>query len=133
MLSDDQIRAVFMAHGFTIKEGQTDLKPYVYAAARALLAVADGAEPYAWEAPSGCGVVRFVTEARYRKFSPIIQRYYRPINAAPTMGEPVVGPSASDWECVGSFLEDDGRWGKVAPEYANDPEAVKLYRKRGAK
>lgn len=39
-VSDAQIREVFMANGFTIKEGQTDLKPYVYAAARALLALA---------------------------------------------------------------------------------------------
>lgn len=31
------IRRVFMAHGFTIKDGQTDLKPYVYEAAEALL------------------------------------------------------------------------------------------------
>lgn len=31
------IRRIFMAHGFTIKEGQTDLKPYVYEAAEALL------------------------------------------------------------------------------------------------
>lgn len=35
--TDADIRAIFMAHGFTVKEGQTDLKPYVYAAARALL------------------------------------------------------------------------------------------------
>lgn len=34
---DDVIRRVFLEHGFTIKEGQSDLKPYVYAAARALL------------------------------------------------------------------------------------------------
>ncbi|WP_462382212.1 hypothetical protein [Pseudomonas sp. Marseille-QA0892] len=34
---DDLIREVFMRNGFTIKEGQTDLKPYVYAAARELL------------------------------------------------------------------------------------------------
>jgi hypothetical protein len=33
----DAIRRVFMAHGFTIKDGQTDLKPYVYEAAEALL------------------------------------------------------------------------------------------------
>lgn len=33
----DAIRRIFMAHGFTIKEGQTDLKPYVYEAAEALL------------------------------------------------------------------------------------------------
>jgi len=37
-MTKDQIRDIFMAHGFTIKEGQTDLKPYVYDAARALLA-----------------------------------------------------------------------------------------------
>lgn len=36
-LSRDQIREVFMAHGFTVKEGQTDLKQYVYDAAYALL------------------------------------------------------------------------------------------------
>ena len=35
-----QIREVFMAHGFTVKEGQTDLKQYVYDAAYALLALA---------------------------------------------------------------------------------------------
>ncbi len=39
-ITDDQIRAVFLANGFTIKEGQTDLKPYVFQAARALLALA---------------------------------------------------------------------------------------------
>lgn len=37
-LSRDTIREVFMAHGFTVKEGQTDLKPYVYDAADALVA-----------------------------------------------------------------------------------------------
>jgi hypothetical protein len=36
--TNDQIRAVFLAHGFTIKPGHDDLKPYVYEAARALLA-----------------------------------------------------------------------------------------------
>ena len=35
-----QIREVFMSHGFTVKEGQTDLKQYVYDAAYALLALA---------------------------------------------------------------------------------------------
>jgi hypothetical protein len=40
-MNDSQIREIFLANGFTIKEGQTDLKPYVYAAARALLAAAD--------------------------------------------------------------------------------------------
>ena len=36
----EEIREVFMAHGFTIKEGQTDLKQYVYDAAHALLKLA---------------------------------------------------------------------------------------------
>jgi hypothetical protein len=31
------IRAIFMRHGFTIKPGETDLKDYVYAAARELI------------------------------------------------------------------------------------------------
>ena len=37
-MTKDQIREIFMTHGFTIKEGQTDLKQYVYDAAYALLA-----------------------------------------------------------------------------------------------
>jgi len=44
-VADETIREIFMAHGFTIKEGQTDLKPYVYAAARALLARAALCQP----------------------------------------------------------------------------------------
>lgn len=35
-----QIREVFMAHGFSVKEGQADLKQYVYDAAYALLTLA---------------------------------------------------------------------------------------------
>lgn len=36
----DAIREVFIRNGFTIKEGQADLKPYVYAAAEELLRLA---------------------------------------------------------------------------------------------
>lgn len=36
-MTKDQIRAIFLAHGFTVKEGQPDLKQYVYDAADALL------------------------------------------------------------------------------------------------
>ena len=39
-VTDEQIKAAFLANGFTIKEGLTDLKPYVYQAARALLQLA---------------------------------------------------------------------------------------------
>lgn len=39
-LTDAQIREIFLQQGFTIKEGLTDLKPYCYHAAYALLAAA---------------------------------------------------------------------------------------------
>lgn len=35
-MSADEIRATFLSHGFEIKPGFDDLKPYVYAAARAI-------------------------------------------------------------------------------------------------
>lgn len=41
-LTDGQIKSIFMANGFTVKEGQTDLKPYVYSAARGILAAQKG-------------------------------------------------------------------------------------------
>lgn len=43
--TDAQIREVFLANGFTVKEGQTDLKPYVFQAARALLALGATTQP----------------------------------------------------------------------------------------
>lgn len=36
LLTEDEIRDIYLANGFTIKEGQTDLKDYVYMAARAI-------------------------------------------------------------------------------------------------
>jgi hypothetical protein len=41
-LTEEEMRAIFLAHGFTIKEGHTDLKPYVYAAGRAIEAKVRG-------------------------------------------------------------------------------------------
>lgn len=37
MLKKNTIRKVFMRNGFTVKEGQTDLKDYVYSAANELM------------------------------------------------------------------------------------------------
>lgn len=37
MLSRNQIRDIFVANGFKVKEGHDDLKDYVYKAAEALL------------------------------------------------------------------------------------------------
>lgn len=42
-VSAADIRSVFLAHGFTIKPGCDDLKPYVYAAGRALVKLAQSA------------------------------------------------------------------------------------------
>ena len=36
-VSKERIREIFLLHGFTVKEGQDDLKDYVYKAAEALL------------------------------------------------------------------------------------------------
>lgn len=36
-LTKAQIRKIFLDAGFTVKQGETDLKPYVYQAASALL------------------------------------------------------------------------------------------------
>lgn len=66
-LSRDQIREVFMAHGFTIKEGQTDLKQYVYDAAYALL----GTKP----APLSDDVVRDAAFEAVRKKLCALPRY----------------------------------------------------------
>ena len=54
-LTDAQIREIFLAHGFTIKPGCDDLKPYVYGAARALLAAAtSAAAPKCKGSPGEC-------------------------------------------------------------------------------
>ena len=59
-LDRDRIREIFMAYGFTVKEGQTDLQQYVYDAADALLraardpadSVQEDAARYRWLAAS---------------------------------------------------------------------------------
>lgn len=40
-MNRDQIREIFLRNGFTIKDGQTDLKPYVYEAAVDLISEAE--------------------------------------------------------------------------------------------
>jgi hypothetical protein len=37
MVTDAEIKAIFLAAGFTVKPGHDDLKPYVYEAARELI------------------------------------------------------------------------------------------------
>lgn len=47
-ISDDDIRREFLAAGFEIKAGHDDLKPYVYEAARRVIALAVAAERARW-------------------------------------------------------------------------------------
>jgi hypothetical protein len=49
-VTDADIRKVFLKNGFTIKEGQADLKPYVYVAAYELLSLAYFLAPAVTEA-----------------------------------------------------------------------------------
>lgn len=109
-LSDSDIRDVLLAHGFTIKDGQTDLKPYVYEAARALISVARIAadadkaleiyaaresapvageatpEDYVQLVPEHCD--RIVWKGRY---------YALPLDAAPQASEADPLQGAADW------------------------------------
>jgi hypothetical protein len=58
-LSRDEVRAIFLECGFVIKEGQTDLKPYVYEAAQVLesrVRSIAAAAPQAPAAPSAEGL-----------------------------------------------------------------------------
>jgi hypothetical protein len=56
-LDRDRIREIFMAHGFTVKEGRADLKQYVYDAADALLRAARApAESVGRDAPAAGAV-----------------------------------------------------------------------------
>lgn len=58
MISDEQIKQIFVNHGFKLtNESGDDLKPYVYEAARALIkaieqpSAGQSAEPYGWNVP----------------------------------------------------------------------------------
>ncbi len=44
-ITDADIQRIMLNHGYTVKPGHDDLKPYVYAAARELIALAQGREP----------------------------------------------------------------------------------------
>ena len=84
-ITDDQIRAVFLANGFTIKEGQTDLKPYVFAAARALLAAA---QPADWKLVPRQPTEEMMNAGLYQssadtKFEDLLSAWYDMFDIAP--------------------------------------------------
>jgi hypothetical protein len=53
-----RIREIFLANGFTVKDGQTDLKPYVYKAAYALLWATGYLDPYQSQPAESNGIER---------------------------------------------------------------------------
>lgn len=75
-MTDDQIRETLLANGFSIKPGHDDLKPYVYAAVRTLLAhgstagaPAEGFIDIVFDAPPGKTSGRFIEVEDDKGFS----------------------------------------------------------------
>lgn len=52
-ITDEQIKELFLAKGFKLKEGSRDLRPYVYEAARDLIALAQEVPPLIWRDRAG--------------------------------------------------------------------------------
>lgn len=99
VLSKDRVREIFMAHGFTVKDGQTDLKPYVYAAAEALVEAAvraerEGAEPvlYQYRFQGMYGDVWRTSPVEWNGLKPVETRalYTHPPQASATVPEGMV-------------------------------------------
>ena len=71
-VTDSMIREAFLTNGFTIKDGHSDLKPYVYAAARAILSLRTERVPMTDEVEK-CAVVawaHFMDTCRKKRVSP---------------------------------------------------------------
>ncbi len=84
-ITDEQIRAVFLENGFTVKEGQADLKPYVFAAARALLVAA---QPGGWKLVPRQPTEEMMNVGLYQssadtKFEDLLSAWYDMFDAAP--------------------------------------------------
>ena len=93
-------------------------------------------EPIAWEATSD-GVIKFVTDSRYKKFDPKIQRYYKPYRCShckePVKQEPVAWMKLNDAGYEITMAESDLRhlqpieiqksWSNATPLYAAPVDA----------
>lgn len=95
-VTDSMIREAFLANGFTIKDGHSDLKPYVYAAARAILAlrpVQAEAQQLATPEPvvdvrcEGCGYMTHHRE--HMGCVRAAKQHTHPAPSVPATGEPV--------------------------------------------
>lgn len=90
----DAIRSILMKHGFTVKEGHNDLKPYVFEAAEALL----------------------------RELSPVvaIPAGYKLVPVEPTDEMVVRGAEAlsDSFRCLGIDTDEDPRWSELELDIA---------------
>lgn len=109
-LSQDEVRAIFLDCGFVIKEGQTDLKPYVYEAAQLLesrVRAIAAAAPQAPAAPSDAQLlsewdrVSGITKATERRLACMRSVLQRWGSAAPAA--PAVDAKAHDWRENASY------------------------------
>lgn len=84
-----------------------------------------GAEPVAWEAPEGLGIVRFVSDRRYQLFSPKIRAYYKPYRcsqctAPPHTAEVEKKAARYDWLRNDATHDQQDRWLMRLPEQADE-------------
>lgn len=120
MITDEDIKREFLAAGFTIKPGHDDLKPYVYEAARRVIALAEAAERERWreivnqliachEEPT-CPAIAVARDMLREALEP---------NPAHSIGAPIALEKKAEAEallqaaeiareCFGRFAEDDG-------------------------
>jgi len=61
---------------------------YIRAALEAALSVSD-AEPIAWESTT-VGYIKYVTDARYQKFSDEVKKWYKPYHCSSCAAPPAV-------------------------------------------
>lgn len=129
-MTKDQIRAIFLGAGFTIKEGQTDLRPYVYDAAYCLLSasIADtaGAKPIYQERATLLSSTWFdvsITEYRERldtdgpEWVRIVHVAAPPAPSSDTAG---AKPVAWRWRLTAEI--NGKQWGPGPWEYTTHPE-----------
>jgi hypothetical protein len=72
-------------------------------------------QPVAWECDAGIGLIRYVTDKKYKKFTPSIQKHYKPF----THPAPFT-PITADIK----MLTDDEAFDVECNSYANTAKAI---------
>jgi hypothetical protein len=64
-------------------------------------------EPVAWECDAGIGLIRYVTDEKYKKFTPTIQKHYKPFTH-PASFTPISADMVTD-EMINEYLTFMGK------------------------